>query len=79
MKRFDEAPYYKCEFCQNYWNSSCDGTEVGDIEDCRAYKVTREGTWVKTVDEFHESIAEILFLKVMCFVACVLALIGIFY
>lgn len=79
MKRFDEAPYYKCDFCQNYWNSSCDGTEVGDIEDCRAYKVTREGTWVKTVDEFRESIAEILFLKVMCFVACVLALIGIFY
>ena len=79
VKRFDEAPYYKCEYCQNYWNSSCDGTEVGDIKTCTAYKVTREGSWVKTIDEFKEAIAEIYFLKVMCFVACVLGLIGIFY
>lgn len=79
MKRFDEAPYYKCDFCQNYWNSSCDGSEVGDIEDCRAYKVTREGTWVKTVEELREAISDIFFTKVMSFVACVLALIAIFY
>lgn len=79
MKRFDEAPYYKCDFCQNYWNSSCDGTEVGDIEDCRAYKVTREGSWVKTVEELREAISDIFFTKVMSLVACVLALIAIFY
>lgn len=79
MKRFDEAPYQKCEFCQNYWNSSCDGTEVGDVENCIAYKVTREGSWVKTVEELREATAEIFFCKVMCLIACVLALIGVVY
>lgn len=79
MKRFDEAPYYKCEFCQHYWNSGCDGTEVGDIKNCTAYKVTREGSWVKTVAELREATEDIFFCKVMNFVACVLALIGVFY
>ena len=79
MKRFDETPYYKCDFCQNYWNSSCDGTEVGEVKDCRAYKVTREGTWVKTVEELREAISDVFFTKVMSFVACALALTAIFY
>lgn len=79
MKRFDEAPYYKCEDCQHYWNSSCDGTEVGDIKNCTAYKVTRDGSWKEALSELREANAQIFFCKVTCLVACVLALIGVFY
>lgn len=79
VKRFDETPYYKCDFCQNYWNSSCDGTEVGEVKDCSAYKVTRTGEWKKELEELREAVSELLFLKAMCFISCVLALIGIFH
>jgi len=78
MNRFDETPYLKCDTCQNYWNSTCDGTEVGEIRNCTAYKVTRTGDWAHEMEELREAVAEITFLKVMCFVACVTAFIALF-
>lgn len=78
MKRFDETPYVKCESCQHYCDSTCDGTEVGEIRNCTAYKVTRTGEWIHDMEELRDAIAEIAFLKAMCFVACVMALIGLF-
>lgn len=41
-KRFDDYQEVKCNVCEEYWTSACDGAKVGQERQCTAYRATRD-------------------------------------